>query len=73
MSCRSRVFGALEKWISCGDVDDLGQKTRLGHQPGAAQHIVARDYTSPTHTGSGYYNRKGKHGINNDNSRKDLN
>ena len=69
---KNKVAELLEKWISCGDVDDLGQKTRLGHQPGAAQHIVARDYTSPTHTGSGYYDRKGKHGINNDNSRNNM-
>ena len=40
----------------------LEKKTRSGHQPGAAQHIVARDSVDTSDRGSGYYNRKGKAG-----------
>ena len=57
----SRVDGTeeyLEKWISCGDVQDLGA-TRMQHQPGAAQHVAARDGPQSIPAGSGYYDRKG--------------
>ena len=57
---KNKASEVIEKWISCGDVDDLGKKTRSGHQPGAAQHIVARDSIDTSDRGSGYYNRKGK-------------